>query len=234
MKDNYTHITLVCDRSGSMAAVQSDAEGAVNQFIEDQKKVDAECTLTLVDFDAMLTADKNWYRQIYQGPIADCPKYILAPRGNTALHDAVGRSITETGEYLAAMDESDRPSKVVFVVQTDGYENSSKDWTLDKIRELIKQQESDYQWQFVFLGMGPDTFAQGHAMGMSNVVQAANTGAAHGSTQSTLSAYTVDYRLGTAKNMAAANYAVDAKGKVFDKDGNEIDPQTGKRLDIKA
>ena len=227
MQDTYTHITMVCDRSGSMVAVQAEAQAAVNSFIDGQKKVDGKATFHLVEFDA---GTDDWYRIVHRGDLRDAPEYRLAPRGMTALLDAVGKAIVETGEFLAAMDESDRPAKVVFVVQTDGQENSSKEYKLERINEMVKRQEGDYQWQFVFLGMGPDTFAQGHQMGMSNVVQAANSGIAHGHTHAVMDAYVADYRTGHTHNLAAANFTVRDDGRVFDADGREIDPSTGKLI----
>lgn len=69
------------------------------------------------------------------------PKYELVPRGMTALLDAVGRAINETGERLAKMDEADRPGLVVFVVMTDGLENSSKEFSKATIKEMIERQQ---------------------------------------------------------------------------------------------
>lgn len=42
--------------------------------------------------------------------------FMLVPRGSTALLDAIGRPINETGARLAAMEESQRPGLVVFVI----------------------------------------------------------------------------------------------------------------------
>lgn len=230
MKDSYTHIILVCDRSGSMAAVRQEAEAAVNHFIEEQRKVEGEATIYFVEFDAGVS---DWYHVVHQGDLKTPFVYQLVPRGMTALFDATGKAIAETGEYLARMDEAKRPARVIFVVQTDGQENSSKEYTLDRIREMVKIQENDYNWQFVFLGMGPDTFEQGVAMGMSNVVQAANTGPGHANTYAVMDAYTVDYRTGNVKDMSAMRgVTVNAQGKVYDKDGFEVDPTTGKRISV--
>jgi hypothetical protein len=231
MKDNYTHITLVADRSGSMAAVREDAEGAINTFITEQKKVEGQASLFFLEFDAPHDQSNDWYHIVHDGDLQSAPAYELKPRGMTALLDASGLAITKTGEKLAAMDESDRPSKVIFVIQTDGQENSSRDWNWQKIQEAIKRQTEEYNWQFVFLGMGADSWDQGARMGVQNVIRASGTGAAHGSTQTVMHAYAADYRLGNTKNMAAANNTVDAQGRVFDIDGNEIDPKTGKRID---
>ena len=103
MKSDLTDITLVVDRSGSMEQVREDAEGGVNSFIAQQAKEPGEALLTLVQFDTE-------YEFLHQGvPITEVPRYELVPRGMTALLDAVGRAINETGERLTKMEEQDRP-----------------------------------------------------------------------------------------------------------------------------
>jgi hypothetical protein len=232
MKDTYTHITIVADRSGSMEAVRTDAQGAINTFLDEQKKVEGQASLLFVEFDAPHGGADDWYHIVHDGDLQGAPQYSLLPRGSTALLDAVGQAIVRTGATLAAMDESDRPARVVFVIQTDGQENSSRDWTWDKIQEAIKRQTEEYNWQFVFLGMGSDAWDQGARMGVANVVRSAGTGHAHHGTQTVMNAYVADYRLGNTSNMArAANNTVDAQGRVFDSEGNEVDPLTGKRID---
>ncbi len=160
MKLDLTDITLVVDRSGSMQDIRSDAQGGVNAFIENQAKEPGEALLTLVQFDTD-------YEFLHKGvPMADVPKYELVPRGATALLDAVGRAINETGERLSKMNEADRPGLVVFVVMTDGLENSSQEFSKPRIKEMIQHQQKMYGWQFTFLGADQDAFAEASAMGM--------------------------------------------------------------------
>ena len=151
MKDSYTHLTLVIDRSGSMYAIKTDTEGGVNEFIKANKEAPGEATLLLVDFDAPVPngstvlshaqfGNEPWYREAFLGTIAEAPTYHLNPRGNTALYDAVHKAIVETGEYLAAMAEEDRPSKVLFTIMTDGQENSSNEVTREIVEAKIKEQ----------------------------------------------------------------------------------------------
>jgi len=219
MKAEYSHITLVCDRSGSMQSVRNDAQGAVNHFISEQKAVPGEATLLLVEFDAPvgLSPDEKrigWYHVVHNGHINDAPEYQLFPRGNTALNDAVGRAIVETGEFLAYMPEDQKPEHVFFVVQTDGQENSSRDWNLDKLREKIKEQQEQWHWEFVFLGMGPDAFNQGHDMGIQNVTRSAHAPAAYASSYGNTSDHMAHVRTGQAKSMAGTNVKVDEDGTV--------------------
>jgi len=161
MNPNLTDLTVVLDRSGSMHACRDDAEGGLNAFVEKQKQRPGDCCFTLVQFDTE-------YEFVHKArQIQDVPPHKLQPRGATALLDAVGRAIVETGERLKAMAEADRPGLVAFVVITDGHENSSRDYTKTKIKEMIEHQTNVYKWQFTFLGANQDAFAEAGAMGFA-------------------------------------------------------------------
>jgi hypothetical protein len=188
-----SHISLILDRSGSMGPIRDDVVGAVNTFFDDQRKVPGECSVTLVQFD-----DEAPYEKIYDGALTDArldPKRYQ-PRGNTPLLDAVGKGIVDLGEKLAAMPEADRPGKVIFVIQTDGQENSSKEWTFPRLKALIDQQTKDYNWQFVFLGADASAFNTASQMGIggSNVLRYSNTGRNTKSTVAACSSNIASYR----------------------------------------
>ena len=161
MKSDLSDLTIVVDRSGSMQSVRDDAQGGVNAFVADQAKVRGEAVLTLVQLDTE-------YEFVHKAvPVEQVPPYELIPRGSTALLDAVGRAIAETGERLAKTPEADRPGLVAFVIVTDGQENSSREYRLDRVREMITHQRDKYGWQFTFLGADDSAFDQGAAMGLS-------------------------------------------------------------------
>jgi len=161
MKADYTDITFVVDRSGSMATIREDAEGGVNTFIAEQARQPGECRITLVQFDTE-------YEFLQRGVRADeCPPYKLVPRGSTALLDAVGRAIHETGDRLAALPEADRPGLVVFVITTDGQENSSREFRREQVRDLIARQRDIYKWQFTFLAANAEAFSEAGGIGIA-------------------------------------------------------------------
>ena len=156
-KPNYTHLTLVVDRSGSMRSMQSDAEGGINTLLDEQFAEDGELTVTLVEFDNLIDTVVR---------MTDAPlTYNLVPRGSTALLDAVGAEIVRTGENLASLSEEHRPEQVLFVVVTDGHENASREYQLEAVRNLIAQQRNQYNWVFQFLG-ADDAAWQGERLGM--------------------------------------------------------------------
>jgi uncharacterized protein YegL len=161
MRNNLSELVLVVDRSGSMNSCRVDAEGGINAFIKDQRGQPGEATLTLVQFD-----DK--YEFVHKGtPIMEVGDYKLIPRGWTALLDAVGKAVNETGERLAALPESERPGCVIVVIVTDGQENMSKEFTRQQVRDMITHQQEKYNWKFTFIGTDASTFDDAANIGIN-------------------------------------------------------------------
>lgn len=160
-RSDFTAIQMLGDRSGSMADIQKDAEGGIRTFIDDQRKVPGKCTLRYSQFDTL-------YEVVYPStPIESAPYPTIKPRGGTALLDAWGRAIVEFGEELAALPEDERPGQVIFVVVTDGEENSSIEWDRNRLFEEVKKQTDQFGWTFLFLAANQDAAAEGAKYGVS-------------------------------------------------------------------
>ncbi len=164
MKENYTHISLILDRSGSMQSVKDDTIGGVNSFLQEQKDSGVDVTVTFVQFDNQY-ALMNDFTPINDIALLNESSYI--PRATTALLDAIGRTVNSVGEKLAQMKEEDRPSKVVTVVVTDGFENASKEFDTKTIKSMIKNQTDSYNWEFVFLGANQDAILTSSTLGIN-------------------------------------------------------------------
>ena len=171
MKRNvhYTEIAFVLDRSGSMKSCQQAAIEGFNQFLADQQKTDGLAKLTLVLFD-----------DEYLVPISSIPVEEVVPltddtyqaRGCTALLDAIGQTIEDLGQRLAALAEKDRPGQVIVAILTDGLENASQRFSWKEIAGKIEHQTDTYKWIFLFLGANQDAIATA-----SNLSIAANNAA---------------------------------------------------------
>lgn len=162
MKDS-THIAVIIDRSGSMEQIMSDVIGGFNKFVEEQKALPGEATLTLVIFDDAYDVLHDFI------DIKDVPPLtsdVCYARRWTALLDAVGVTIKTVGAKLSSMPEDERPSKVLVSIYTDGAENKSKEFSQDQIKEMIKIQREKHSWEFTFTGVGIESFAQAQAAGM--------------------------------------------------------------------
>ncbi|KKM01915.1 hypothetical protein LCGC14_1789700 [marine sediment metagenome] len=166
MKENLTELVFILDRSGSMQSMQEEAIGGFNAFLEDQKKVPGEAKLTLVLFD-------HEYNLVHNGKdindIESLCSDTYAPRGTTALLDAIGRTVDDVGKRLAETPEEERPSKILVAVLTDGLENASRDYKKAKINEMITHQRDKYCWEFIFLGANQDAIAEGSSLGVSKI-----------------------------------------------------------------
>ena len=161
MNKNKTEVILVLDRSGSMASIQTDVEGGLKAFIEKQRKEPGECFVSLYQFDTE-------YEPVFENvDIKNVRPIKVFPRGWTALHDAIGRTINAVGDRLSKTPEKDRPGLVIMTILSDGQENSSKEFTANKVKEMVKHQRKKYSWQFVFLGANQDAMLAGSSYGFS-------------------------------------------------------------------
>ncbi len=156
MNANLTEIACVIDRSGSMSSICSDAIGGFNSFLVGQQAQPGEARLTLVLFD-------HEYDVRYRGAplhaVQPLDTTIYVPRGTTALLDAVGRTIDDLGLRLHHPPEAERPSKVIVAILTDGAENASKDYTYQRVAQMIRHQRERYSWEFIFLAANQDAIA---------------------------------------------------------------------------
>ena len=155
-----THLYFLLDRSGSMQSIKSDVEGGFAAFLDEQRAAPGRCRVTLAQFD-------GHYDVVHRDlDVHATPPLSLQPRGMTALHDAMGRLVTDAGHELAALPEDRRPGTVIVAIMTDGLENASKEWTGAAIKALVEQQSTDYGWQFMYLGADQDAVEVGTSLGV--------------------------------------------------------------------
>lgn len=185
-----TELAIILDRSGSMASVAKDVEGGFDKFMADQRATpNGECRVSLTQFDSM------GVETLYHGtPLADVPKLVLEPRGNTPLLDAVGKTVTALKERITREAASPR---VLVLIITDGEENASCEYTKAQIKTLVEAQRAA-GWDFMYLGANVDAFAEAGSMGIaaasSSPYAATPTGVAH--SFQAMSSRVANYRAG--------------------------------------
>jgi len=166
MNPNKTSILLVLDRSGSMSNCHSDLVGGVNAFIDEQKKLEGECNVSVVSFDTV-NEDVVWNIGINFVPTFTIAENFI-PRGGTALYDAIVYGVDKLGKELVLTPEEDRPAKVIVVIYTDGEENSSKANNAEDVKNKISHQQGKYSWEFIFLGANQDAILNANRIGISS------------------------------------------------------------------
>src|SRR5579872_7509961 len=134
VKTDYAAIALIVDRSGSMCSVAEDTKGGIKQFIASQKQKEGKASFTLVQFDHEYQVLNNFSDLNSVDENAFVNQYV--PRGSTALLDAIGRTVIEMNQKIEKMDQPERPARVIVAIVTDGQENASTDFTVDKVKKL--------------------------------------------------------------------------------------------------
>lgn len=177
------HIACVIDKSGSMYSLANDSIGGFNAFLEGQQLISGDAKFTLALFN-------DDYDLIHENKaLSEVPKLTektYRPSGSTALYDAIGNIIVKIDKHKADED------KVIFVILTDGEENSSKEFDEKAIAEMISQHDD---WEFVFLAANQDAFATGQQLNIkpgstrSYTSSQAGTRAVYGEIHDTVSAY---------------------------------------------
>lgn len=163
-KENFTSINVIIDASGSMQNLITDTIGSFNGFLKEQQAFPGEAIFTLCTFNTRSNIVHDSVK------ISDVPSLNVktyAPMGGTALLDAMGSTMISVGNKLAAMPEEERPSKVIFLIITDGHENSSKEFTAAQIKSMVEHQKDVYSWEFVFMGANIDAISAGTNLGIS-------------------------------------------------------------------
>jgi hypothetical protein len=154
MNQNLTEVIVVLDESTSMGPVAQQTMSGYNEFVKSQAAQPGECKITLQKFNSVVPPPT--LSGVDARFVAPLNSYSYSPRGMTALYDAVGKTIQAVGDRLANTSEHLRPGKVIFVIQTDGEENSSREYSAELVKSMIEHQKSKYSWDFVFIGSAKD------------------------------------------------------------------------------
>ena len=164
-KENFTSINVIVDESGSMGGLVKDTVGGFNKFLADQKDVPGDAVFTLCLF---ATKHNRPFDFVKLADVPDLTSRTYRPGGSTALLDAIGTTINHVGAKLSAMPEEERPSKVIFLIITDGEENASREFTKAQVASMISHQREVYSWEFVFMGANIDAIAEGSSLGIAS------------------------------------------------------------------
>lgn len=163
MKKGLTEIVFILDESGSMSGLEKDTVGGFNSFIGRQRNVEGEALVSVVLFSG---SSKVLYDRTELSKIKPMTEAMYCPEGCTALLDAVGNAVNHIRTIHKYAREEDLPEKTVFVITTDGEENSSREFTYRKVKELIERQQKDCGWEFIFLGANIDAGEEAARIGI--------------------------------------------------------------------
>ena len=164
MKKGLTEMVFIIDRSGSMGGLEKDTIGGFNSMLKEQQAVEGEAVVTTVLFDNRyeLLHDRIDIRAV--SPLTE-KNYTVG--GNTALLDALGKTIRKIREVQKHTAEDYRAEKILFIIITDGEENASREYSAERIKARIEYQKQKYGWEFVFFGANMDAVLEAGKLGIS-------------------------------------------------------------------
>ncbi len=157
-------ISFVADMSGSMYTLAEDVRGTINGFVNKQINQPGEAFFTLTVFDTVVETP---FDAVLVQDMPEIGEETYTPRGNTALLDAIGQTVRATEDAVAELN----PDQVLFIVMTDGQENSSKEWKKEQIVKLIEEKQNDPEdpWQIVFAGSDIDVWDEAGSLGIGSI-----------------------------------------------------------------
>ena len=153
MKKGLTEIVFILDRSGSMSGLEQDTIGGYNSLLRKQQSEEGEAIISTVLLDDQTEVLHDRVKLDDIKPMTENEYYV---RGCTALLDAVGGAIHHIGNVHKYARKEDVPEKTLFIITTDGMENSSRRYSYEKVKHMIERQKAKFGWEFLFLGANID------------------------------------------------------------------------------
>lgn len=163
MNTGLTELVFILDRSGSMSGLEADTIGGFNAMIRKQKAEENRANVTTILFDDEVEFIHDRFALNIIEPLTEKEYYV---RGCTALLDAVGTAIDKMDNIQSHLPQKYRADKVIFVITTDGHENSSERCTYEQIRRRIEAKK-ECGWEFLFLGANIDAGREAEKIGIA-------------------------------------------------------------------
>lgn len=126
------------------------------------EKPEMEQRVTLITFDSNHT--KFHYDNAEGQVVVPLNERDYQPGGCTPLYDAIGLGIAKVNALVGENDS------VLVTIITDGYENSSREYNLPMVRNLIEKLKKQ-RWTFTFIGTDDlDVEGMAHSMGIRHTL----------------------------------------------------------------
>lgn len=150
MNNDVTELVLILDRSGSMSSCARSTVDCFNDFIEKQKQENSGAVyVSVVLFNQ---GREVLYNRVGLYEVRPLTVGEFRASGGTALYDALASGIHHIGKAYKYARPDEAPGKTIFVVITDGAENSSRLYTLEETRKMVEREIREYGWEFLFFG----------------------------------------------------------------------------------
>ncbi|MDY2889819.1 MAG: vWA domain-containing protein [Candidatus Caccosoma sp.] len=157
-----TELVFIIDKSGSMSGLENETIKGFNELLNKQKKQKDKALITTIFFNTTMQFI-NERKDINEVKEITLNDYRVG--GCTALLDAIGNAINYI--YNNQINDKENEYNNMVVIITDGLENSSLEFSYEKINSLINKKQKE-DWQFIFLGANIDVIKEANKMGIAS------------------------------------------------------------------
>ena len=160
---------IILDESGSMSSIYNQALMGINEALSGIRRNQEEFPgqkhfVSIVTFEGDgIKGIKNRRDRVPIESVADFTKKDYRPGGCTPLYDAMGKTLNELEGLI---HEDDR---VFATIITDGYENSSEEYSGTAIKALVGRLR-EKGWTFAYIGANQDSVEVARDLNISNAM----------------------------------------------------------------
>ena len=159
------HNLIIVDESGSMGIIQRETLSGLNETIATCRKMQEQFP-EMEQRVTLLTFESNNFKVLYDNVPATEAKQLeegdYVPGGCTPLYDAIGKGIARINAVAKNGDN------VLVTILTDGEENSSREYNLEMVNNLINKQK-ELGWTFTLIGTDNlNVRGMAHSMAIDN------------------------------------------------------------------
>lgn len=157
---------IILDASGSMHSIKTQTIDGFNETIQtikdaQRKHEDQEHLVSLVVFNS--SKIDTVYERIPASDVTELNEKTYIPDCSTPLYDAMGYSLNALRNNIGNDD------RVLVTIITDGYENSSKEYSGAAVKSLVDELKS-MGWVFTYIGANQDVEKAAAQISINNVV----------------------------------------------------------------
>jgi len=160
--NGITELVFILDRSGSMGGLENDTVSGFNSMLEEQRTGEGTVLVTTVLFSS---SSSMLHDRLNISEVKPLTRREYQVGGGTALLDAIGDTVKHIEDIHRYARPEDVPERTLFVITTDGEENSSRRYSSSEVKKMIKSHEES-GWEFLFVADNIDAVETAEAIGI--------------------------------------------------------------------
>ena len=158
-------VVALMDRSGSMSGKIPDSVGGFNSTLDVLRQELTDDSIINVSVKLFDNTEEMLIRSLPLEKVRPLETNQIIPRGQTALLDAMGNTLTFFMQKKL-LNPKAYDYCTIYIV-TDGFENCSKTFTREQIKEMVHSAEQNYNIKVIYLAANQDAILEASNLGIA-------------------------------------------------------------------